>query len=151
MTAASLLSKPPTHCRDESGECVARRLCAHLRGNARVPRGNACRMKNTGENEKKKKKRERKETGGRRKIQKNGQKNEGWREAAENKVCERSGKDTKEIKEKKKERKGKERKGMAYAIYRKKEEAENARRSRRGEQREKKRKNAEGKKECAES
>lgn len=137
MTAASLLSEPPTHCRDESGECVARRLCAHLRGNARVPRGNACRMKNTGEKEKKGKK-----TGGRRKIQKNGQKNERWREGAENKVCERSGKDTKEIKEKKKERKG-----MAHAIYRKKEEAENARRSRRREQREKKRKNVEGRKE----
>ena len=36
---------------------------------------------------------------------------------------------------------------MAYAIYRKKD----AKRSRRGEQREKKRKNAEGKKERAES
>ena len=74
MTAASLLSKPPTHCRDESGECVARRLHAYLRGNARVPRGNACRIKNTGEKEKREKERK---TGGRRKIQKNGQKNEG--------------------------------------------------------------------------
>ena len=63
MTAASLLSKPPTHCRDESGECVARRLHAYLRGNARVPRGNACRIKNTGEKEKREKERKLEEGG----------------------------------------------------------------------------------------
>ena len=87
----------------------------------------------------------------------NGRKEENTEERAEERRMAR-GSGEQSLREKwkghegnKRKEKGKERKGMAYAIYRKKEEAENARRSRRGEQREKKRKNAEGKKECAES
>ena len=104
MTAASLLSKPPTHCRDESGECVARRLHAYLRGNARVPRGNACRIKNTGEKEKREKERKLEEGG---KYRRTGRRTKDGDKGVKNKVCERTRKDTK-VNEKERKGKGKE-------------------------------------------